>query len=440
MCKDRETARIKGEKKRMNDYYNPYDDEEQERQRKRRRAVGTVVVALCLFAVIAATALLIKTTKSFLESISGTQRSEVTTQEAEAGTTQEEITSKIPSAAILPEVPADTQIIADIAEQALPSIVSITSRITTTSYDWFGRPYSQEGTGAGSGIIIDQTDESLLILTNYHVIEKAQEITVTYADDSTSAAVVKGADSDADLAVLSVALTDLEVGTMEAIRIAQMGDSDAIRMGEMVIAIGNALGYGQSVTVGYVSAKDRKVESDKGTSLALIQTDAAINPGNSGGALLNLKGEVIGINSVKYVEESVEGMGFAIPITTASPIIEDLKSREILSEEEKGYIGIVGENITDQIARAYHMPMGIYVYSVTENGPAEQAGLVIGDIIFKVNDKTVSSMDELKEKVNSYRAGETVEVSYYRNIGGNYEENTVSITLTKASDLKVPEN
>ncbi|MBQ4474351.1 MAG: PDZ domain-containing protein, partial [Lachnospiraceae bacterium] len=237
-----------------------------------------------------------------------------------------------------------------------------------------------------------------------------------------------------------VALTDLEVGTMEAIRIAQMGDSDAIRMGEMVIAIGNALGYGQSVTVGYVSAKDRKVESDKGTSLALIQTDAAINPGNSGGALLNLKGEVIGINSVKYVEESVEGMGFAIPITTASPIIEDLKSREILSEEEKGYIGIVGENITDQIARAYHMPMGIYVYSVTENGPAEQAGLVIGDIIFKVNDKTVSSMDELKEKVNSYRAGETVEVSYYRNIGGNYEENTVSITLTKASDLKVPEN
>ena len=424
----------------MNDYYNPYNDEDEERQRKRKNILTTVILVLCAAVVIIAAVMLIRTTKQFLETMkNGTQADSRQTQEEVTTVVPEETTSKIPSTAILEQKPVDTQVVADVAEKVLPSIVSITCKVTQT-YNWFGQTYSQEGTGAGSGIIIDQTDESLLVLTNYHVIEGAKEITVTYADDSTSTAVVKGADADADLAVLAVTLTDLGVDTMEAIRIAQMGDSDAIRMGEMVIAIGNALGYGQSVTVGYVSAKDRLVESEKGTSLALIQTDAAINPGNSGGALINMKGEVIGINSVKYVDEDVEGMGFAIPVTTASPIIEELKTREILTEEEKGFIGVVGENISEQMARAYHMPVGIYVYSVTENGPAEAAGLVTGDIIFQVNSSKVSTMDELRAKVNSYRAGETVEVSYYRNINGQYQENTVSVTLTKASELQIPNN
>ena len=389
--------------------YNPYEDPD-ENDRKRRKRLFIVILVICLGVIAGAAGVLIHATNQFVSRLTQSQEAaeepstrmffgnetqqeemetETETQRADVGNV------KIPSTAILETVPADTQVVAEIAERALPSIVSITSTITTT-YSWFGQLYSQEGTGAGSGIIIDQTDESLLILTNYHVVEDGKNITVTYVDDETSQAVIKGYDKDADLAVLSVPLTDLGVGTMDAIRMAKMGDSDAITMGEMVVAIGNALGYGQSVTVGYVSAKDRLVESDEGTKLALIQTDAAINPGNSGGALLNVKGEVIGINSVKYVDEDVEGMGFAIPITTAEPIIEELKSREILSDEEKGYVGIVGEDISEQMSQAYRMPTGIYVYSVTEDGPAARAGIVTGDIIFKINDSSVSTMEQLR--------------------------------------------
>ena len=424
--------------------YPVYDTEEKKNQKNRKGGM-IALVALCLLIITAGAVLVVQTTNHFLKKIR--ENKEVVTQAVERGgsedSSEEELftnsvreeTAKIPSTAILAEVPQDTQVVVQIADNVLPSIVSITSTITQV-YNWFGRQYSQEAQGAGSGIIIDQTDESLLILTNYHVVEGGKDITVMYNDGETTLATIKGYDSDADLAVLSVALSDLGVQTMDTIRVAKMGDSDSIRIGEMVIAIGNALGYGQTVTVGYVSAKDRIVESEEGTSLALIQTDAAINPGNSGGALLNLKGEVIGINSIKYVDENVEGMGFAIPVTTAEPIIEELKNREIISEEEKGYIGIVGEDISEEIARAYRMPSGIYVYSVSEDGPSEKAGLVTGDIIFKINDTTVKTMSELKEKVGSYRAGSEVDVSYYRNVGGRYEEFTVKVTLAKAADLK----
>lgn len=317
--------------------------------------------------------------------------------------------------------------ITDVVEATMPSIVTITGTFTQT-FDWFGQQYSEPNEGSGSGIIVGQNDKELLIATNNHVVEGAKPIKVTFIDNSQAEAIVKGTDAIADLAVISIDISTLSKETLNAIKIAKLGDSDSVKVGQMAIAIGNALGYGQSVTVGYISAKDREVMIDNNT-MVLLQTDAAINPGNSGGALLNTKGEVIGINSVKYASSEVEGMGYAIPISRAVPIINELMNREILKEEEKGYLGVYIEAITEEVAEAYNWPIGIYVREVIAGGSAEKAGIVNGDIITKVNGTEVTATTQLQEKISSYRAGTDVKLTIMRMVDGKYVEKEISVTL-----------
>ena len=320
-----------------------------------------------------------------------------------------------------------------VAEEAMPSIVSITS-VSTSTY-WFGVEIPSEG--SGSGIIVGKDDNELLIATNNHVVDGASKITVTVIDDTQAEAVIKGTDATADLAVISVDISALEKNTLDAIKIAKLGNSDDAKVGEMVIAIGNALGYGQSVTVGYISAKDRKVEISDNYSyktMVLLQTDAAINPGNSGGALLNIKGEVIGINTVKFADYKVEGMGFAIPISRATPIINELMSREILAEDEQGFLGVMTIDVTEDVSERFKIPVGVYVNSVVKDSPADKAGLKEGDVIKYVNDVEVTSASQLKELISSIRAGTEVEIKFMRHIGGDYKEQTVKATLGSKSE------
>ncbi|MDE5863055.1 MAG: trypsin-like peptidase domain-containing protein, partial [Lachnospiraceae bacterium] len=279
--------------------------------------------------------------------------------------------------------------VADVAENVMPSIVSITNTSVQTVRSWF-QSYEQEVTGSGSGIIIGQEDDKILIVTNNHVIDGAKEITVAFCDETAVAATVKGADAAADLAVLEVQAKDMEEETLEKIKVAALGSSDTLRVGESAIAIGNALGYGQSVTVGYISAVDREVDLEDKT-MRMLQTDATINPGNSGGALLNAKGEVIGINTVKFVDSKVEGMGYAIPISSAIPIINDLMNQEVIAEREQGYLGIQGKATTDEDVQGLNMPKGVYVVKIVEGSPADECGLKAGDIITKFADRDVST-------------------------------------------------
>ena len=319
--------------------------------------------------------------------------------------------------------------VSDVVENVMPSIVAINCTAVGTTYDWFGRPYQNEEYGSGSGIIIGQNDDELLIVTNNHVIEDATSVEIVFDDDSTAAATIKGTDSNSDLAVVSVDLSDLTQETLNHIKIATLGSSDAMKPGQLVIAIGNALGYGQSVTVGYVSALDREVTVD-GVTMTLLQTDAAINPGNSGGALLNAQGEVIGINSVKYASEDVEGIGFAIPVDDAIPIINELMNREVLTESEIGFLGIYEtEDITSAYSEAFNMPIGIYVRSVVEDSPAAEAGVTTGYIITGFNGRTVETREQLQEILNYTRAGSeiTLEVQVLEN--GTYVERELTITL-----------
>ena len=321
-------------------------------------------------------------------------------------------------------------------ENVMPSIVSITSIVEQRiNYGFFGSGI-QEAEGAGSGIIIGQNDNELLIVTNYHVIEDAKSISVGFIDESDASATVKGYDSDADLAVVSVPLKTLTADTKSAIKVAILGQSSSLKVGEPAIAIGNALGYGQSVTAGYVSALDREVAlTDK--TMTLLQTDAAINPGNSGGALLNIKGEVIGINTVKYSDTTVEGMGYAIPIDTAAPIIESLMNKEVIPESEQAYLGITGTNITESYSEQLNLPEGIYVREVQENSPADLGGIHAGDIITKFNGNSISSMENLIGKLESYRAGDEITISVKRMTNhGQYEETDLRITLGAKSDAK----
>jgi len=328
-------------------------------------------------------------------------------------------------------VTEDKSVIEGVAEGTLPAIVSINCLATETT-QWFGQSYDQQVEGSGSGIIVGKDEKELLIATNNHVVEGADNITVTFADGSEAEAIVKGTDSTADLAVVTVDISTLTAETLKSITVAKLGNSDDVEVGEMVIAIGNALGYGQSVTVGYVSAKDREVEvSDTYSTktMVLLQTDAAINPGNSGGALINIDGEVIGINTVKYASSEVEGMGYAIPISEATPIINDLMTREVLTEAEKGYLGIMGQDVTEDVASYYNMPVGVYVEQVSEGGAADKAGLLAEDIITGADDLEISSISQLKEYVNSLRVGTEVTITYMRNTNGKYEEATVTVTL-----------
>ncbi len=321
--------------------------------------------------------------------------------------------------------------VSDLVENAMPSVVSINGTFTNSS--WFGQ---YETTGSGSGIIVGENDTELLIVTNNHVVENAKSVTAVLIDGTEVSASIKGTDATADLAVIAVKLSDLTDETKAAISCATLGNSDDVRVGEMVVAIGNALGYGQSVTVGYISAKNREVTVDD-TTMILLQTDAAINPGNSGGALLNMNGEVIGINSVKYASDEVEGMGFAIPISNVTGIIEVLMNK--LSAEEKGYLGVYVNEVTADVAEYYNWPVGVYVVEFTENSAAKEAGIQIADIITGINGVAVVTADEMIEMVTSNPYGTEITVTLQRNIDGVFTEVDLSVVLRQSSAYSTEE-
>lgn len=338
--------------------------------------------------------------------------------------------------------------VSDIAEQAMPSVVSITNKSVEEVQDYYGMfgrggyVTEQETESAGSGIIIGKSDTELLIVSNNHVVENANTLTVGFADGAAAEAKIKGTDSDNDLAVIAVSLDEVSEETMSAIKVATMGDSASLKVGEQVVAIGNALGYGQSVTTGIVSALDRQID-DSEDSTKLIQTDAAINPGNSGGALLNMKGEVIGINSSKFASTEVEGMCYAIPINTASPIVEDLMNRttrDKVDSSKAASLGISGTDVSSDVQEQYGMPAGAYVSSVNEGSAAEEAGIRRGNIITKFDGTSVSGISALKEQLQYYEAGETVEITLKVADGGSYSEKTVSVTLDAASEISSEES
>ncbi len=330
--------------------------------------------------------------------------------------------------------------VADIVDNVMPSIVSITNMgQEELGRDFFGRSYIQDTESAGSGIIIGQTEQEIYIATNNHVVANSQQLTVSFIDEQTVTATIKGTDASTDLAVLSVAVKDIPVDTMKEIKVATLGNSQDIRVGQSVVAIGNALGYGQSVTTGVISAMDREVtvqDEMTGESITndLIQTNAAINPGNSGGALLNMNGEVIGINSVKYADTNVEGMGFSIPISAAEPIINDLITREVVEESNAAYLGVAGEDVTEELAKNFGMPEGLYITLVKENSAAAQAGLKKGDVLTEFDGKKIQSMDRLEEVIKYYAAGTKVELTIQTNLNGEWQEQKIPVTLGKKNN------
>lgn len=339
--------------------------------------------------------------------------------------------------------------VSGIVANCMPSVVSITN-VGTTEFRTFFGTYEQESQSSGSGIIIGQNDTELLIVTNNHVISNAKEISVYFNSDGEAAddenvisAKVKGTDPSKDLAVIAVKLSDIPQETMDIIKIATIGDSSALKVGEQVVAIGNAYGYGLSVTTGIVSALNREVSvTSDGQTITnrLIQTDAAINPGNSGGALLNSKGELIGINSVKFISEDVEGMGYAIPITDVESIIGDLMNkvtRDKVEEGTQGYLGVADlVDVTQQVSESYNMPVGVYVRTVMEGLGAEKAGMQAGDIITKLDGTSISGYAQLKEALTYYSAGETVSITFQRSEGNEYVEKTVDVTLSSAQEAE----
>ena len=370
-----------------------------------------------------------------------------------------------------------TSSVSQVAQNAMPSIVSIVGvsvQEIPQIYQYFGYGQQQETQSSGSGIIVGQNDTELLIATNNHVVSGTNSLTVCFTnqdgsavtgngdvektsaegesgstnqdgqdsslDDVQSGAVsaqIKGTDADNDLAVISVKLEDIPEDVLSEIKVATIGDSDSLQMGEQVVAIGNALGYGQSVTSGYVSALNRQVSSDD-TDGTFIQTDAAINPGNSGGALLNMKGELIGINSAKIASDEVEGMGFAIPISKAEPILDEMmnqKTRYKVEDEDKAaYIGITCENVTSDVNQMYGIPQGVYVDTVVEGGPAEEAGIKKGDVITKIDGTAIDAYKDLVDRLEYYEAGETVELEVYRAQDGEYNAQKISVTLGAKKD------
>ena len=340
--------------------------------------------------------------------------------------------------------------VSDIAAEAMKSVVAINTKSVQEVQTYIGdfgfggfTTQEQEVEGSGSGIIVGKNDESLLIATNYHVIQGADTVSVTCIDGEVYEAIVNGYDADKDLAVVSVALSDISKDTMEQIEVATVGSSDDLRVGEQVVAIGNALGYGQSVTTGIVSAKNRKLDDsgqadENSDGVNLIQTDAAINPGNSGGALLNANGEVIGINSAKIATETVEGIGYAIPVSDVSDLITNLmnqKTKTKVAESERGYIGIKGVDVTSDSAQMYNMPTGVYVSEVISGGGAEKAGITKGAVITGIEGTTVDGMDALQEQLQYYKAGEKVKITVQtQSKNGEYEKKDVEVTLGKQSE------
>ena len=346
--------------------------------------------------------------------------------------------------------------VSEIVSEALPSIVSITTKSVQEVQNYFGmygmygyapQQQEQEVEGSGSGIIVGKNDDELLIATNYHVVEGADTLSVAFTDGNAVEASVKGFDEERDLAVVSVSLDDVKDDTMDAISIAKIGSSDDLKVGEQVIAIGNALGYGQSVTTGIVSAKNRRMDSDNNTvtdgsddssdGVNLIQTDAAINPGNSGGALLNMEGEVVGINSAKLASTEVEGMGYAIAISDVTDILQNLMnetSRDKLDDSEHGVLGIKGSSVSSEAVQMYGIPAGVFVKGVTEGGAADKAGLKANSVITEFNGKTVSSINQLIEYLSYYEPDEEVELTVQVPHGTSYKEETVKVTLDENTD------
>lgn len=346
--------------------------------------------------------------------------------------------------------------VSEIVSEALPSIVSITTKSVQEVQNYFGmygmygyapQQQEQEVEGSGSGIIVGKNDDELLIATNYHVVEGADTLSVAFTDGNAVEASVKGFDEERDLAVVSVSLDDVEDDTMDAISIANIGSSDDLKVGEQVVAIGNALGYGQSVTTGIVSAKNRRMDSDNNTvtdgsddssdGVNLIQTDAAINPGNSGGALLNMEGEVVGINSAKLASTEVEGMGYAIAISDVTDILQNLMnetSRDKLDDSEHGVLGIEGSSVSSEAVQMYGIPAGVFVKKVTEGGAADKAGLKANSVITEFNGKAVSSIDQLIEYLSYYEPDEEVELTVQVPHGTSYKEETVKVTLDENTD------
>lgn len=310
----------------------------------------------------------------------------------------------------------------------MPSVVSITNVGTEEYQDFFGQTWSDEYESSGSGIIIGQNDDELYVVTNNHVVEGSSTISVGFVNESTAEAKIKGTDSYMDLAVLSISISDIDEDTLSAIRVASLGNSEGLKVGEPAIAIGNALGYGQSVTTGVISALNREVTVENVTN-ELIQTDAAINPGNSGGALLNLQGEVIGINSIKYASTEVEGIGYAIPISTAEPIMNDLINQKEVESKDAAYLGIAGVDVTDDVSQTYDMPVGVYIAQVFEGTASEKAGLKKGDIIIKIDNKEVATMEQLSQVLKYYAADDKVSVVVMRSEDGKYVETKVDVTL-----------
>ena len=366
------------------------------------------------------------------------QRAELQTQAAGDADNSQSVTQSVSAAGDVSEI----------AENAMPSIVAITNKgVEEVQSMFFGTTQYQETESAGSGVIIAKTDKELLIATNNHVVDGAEELSVCFTvdtentDDAVVKAQVKGTDSDHDLAVVAVSLSDISEDVQSKLKVAVMGDSDKLKIGNQVIAIGNALGYGQSVTTGIVSALNRTVttqDSQTGetvTNNKLIQTDAAINPGNSGGALLNENGEVIGINSVKYSSTEVEGIGYAIPMSVAKPIIESLIQDGKYTNENQAYLGIKGGDVSSEMV-AYGFPQGVYVSSVSAGSGAANAGLQEGDIITAVDSTKISSMTELQSALKSYKAGDKVTLTVARQSGRQYEESKVEVTLSSAKDIQ----
>lgn len=415
---------------RMNMSHIPQEPQHQGKKTSTAARIAGVAAAALLFGVVAGGTMFgVNTAGEFLKSQYSSQavEEETKTTVAVAGTEAEDSVPAAASAA-----PAIQMDVSAIVEKAMPSVVAINNTMVVEQQTWFGPSQQVEVPSSGSGIIVGQNDDELLIVTNNHVVEDSKELAVTFIDNESVNAAIKGTDSESDLAVIAVPLKDIPSDTMSQISIATLGDSDALKVGQGVIAIGNALGYGQSVTVGYVSALDREVQTDNETTRNLLQTDAAINPGNSGGALLNMKGEVIGINAAKYSSTSVEGMGYAIPISKAQDIINELmnkRTRTAIEESKQGYLGIQGQNIDETAANMYGMPRGIYVYKIIEGGAAANSDLREKDIITKFDGQTVRTMADLKEMLTYYEGDSTIDLTVQSLENGEYVERTVKITL-----------
>ena len=336
----------------------------------------------------------------------------------------------------------------EVTKNAMPSVVTISTMSVEEMRSFFGGTQQYEVEGAGTGVIVGENNSELLIATNNHVVEGATSLSVGFIDESTAEAEVKGSDADNDLAVVSVKLSDISSDTMNQIKIASIGDSDDLELGQQVVAIGNALGYGQSVTCGYVSALNRSLTltDENGTTInstGLIQTDAAINPGNSGGALLNMKGELVGINEAKSSStpdgSSVDNIGFAIPIDKAEESLKDLMNlptREKVDESQASYLGIQGNSVTSDVTQLYGIPSGVIVSEVVENGPADQAGIQKGDVITELDGRSIGNMEQLQDVLQYYASGETVKVTVQRSQGGSYQEQEISVTLGSAQDAE----